>query len=101
MNPRVGNSDPLTPTITLSFTPSGAIVTEYPFDTSSTGASQSTLPSLTFNAISRASIVPMYSVSPSTPNPRLMAPQQLAIPDGYSRRYVHDACPVRASSAHA
>ena len=86
MKPRVGNSEPLTPTITLSFTTSGAIVTEYPFDPSATGASQITVPSLTFNATRRASTVPIYSVSPSTPNPRLMAPQQLTIPDGYSRR---------------
>src|SRR5688500_160405 len=101
MNPRVGNSDPLTPTITLSFTTSGAIVTEYPFAPSAIGDSQMTLPSFTFSATRRASTVPIYSTSPSAANPRLMAPQQLSIPEGDSRLYVHRGRPVFASNAHA
>ena len=71
MNPRMPNSPPPTPTITLSFTTSGARVIEYASFTSASVTFQSGRPFLASIATRCASSVPMNSVSPRIATPRL------------------------------
>ena len=76
MKPRMPNSPPPTPTITLSFTTSGASVIEYASFTSASVMFQRGRPFFASIAITCASSVPMNNVSPRSATPRLFEPQQ-------------------------
>ncbi len=66
-------SPPLMPTITLSFTASGAIVIEWPVSLSATGTSQRTAPVCASSAISTPSSEPTKTLSSRMATPRLVA----------------------------
>ena len=93
------NSPPPTPTITLSFTTSGAIVIEYASFTSATAMFQSGWPFFASIAMRCASSVPMNSVSPRIATPRLLAPQQTRASGAGVYRYCQNTRPVLASTA--
>src|SRR5512138_197781 len=97
MNPRIPNSPPPTPTITLSFTTSGACMIEYPASARSTLIFHASSPVLALIATRYASTVPMNRVLPRMASPRLLLPQQLRCPDGRCR-YTQNTRPVAASS---
>ena len=76
MKPRMPESAPVVPTITLPSTASGASVKAYARSMSASTTSQSSAPVVASTATTCASSVAMKSRSPSTATPRLFAPQQ-------------------------
>src|SRR5438105_11404267 len=88
--PRTPNSPPLTPTSTLPFTTSGAIVTDSPRLMLPTCVTHSSLPVAASSAIVRASSVLKNSLPPSTATPRFTRSQHATPCDAFTGCGLYD-----------
>src|SRR3954463_12208263 len=98
--PRLPNSPPELPTMTMSLTINGATVALSPARTSPKVWSQIFVPVSASRAMMWAFRVATNTFPSATATPRFTFPQQSDTSYGIACRYCHNSDPVRASSAH-
>src|ERR1051326_4622585 len=97
--PRISNSPPAAPTMTLPPATSGAMVNEYPDAPSAARACQTCLPVLALSAMTRASSVATNTSPLATATPRLLGPQQTRTVPLSLTFHRQRSSPVAASTA--
>src|SRR3954465_12706339 len=98
--PRLPNSPPELPTMTMSFTMRGATVALSPARTSPYVWSQTFFPVAASSATMWAFSVTTNTMPWATATPRFTLPQQSDTSNGMACRYCHSRPPFRASRAH-